>query len=102
MSDKIFKKYKIKKAPGEQEAQLKKLGYRALRFFATRTGSLEILLPNKVMKKVIFPLMPHCFVLEETIKGKFTNQIDRLSQQTKVESVLYLSANVIHKLKTEY
>nr|CCC21103.1 TPA: calcium-release channel VI-2b [Paramecium tetraurelia] len=102
LSDKIFNPYKLKKASGEQEAQQKKLGYRALRFFATRTGSIEILLPSKQLKKVMFPLVPHCFALNNVIKEKFASDIDRLSQQRKVESVLSNSSHIIQKLKTEY
>ncbi|CAD8149999.1 unnamed protein product [Paramecium octaurelia] len=102
LSDKIFYPYKLKKAPEEQEAQQKKLGYRALRFFATRTGSIEIFLPSKQLKKVMFPLVPHCFSLNNVIKEKFASDIDRSSQQRKVESVLSNSSHIIQKLKTEY
>ncbi|CAD8080106.1 unnamed protein product [Paramecium sonneborni] len=102
LSDKVFNPYKLKKASGEQEAQQKKLGYRALRFFATRTGSIEILLPSKLLKKIMFPLVPHCFALNNEIKEKFASDIDRLSQQRKVESVLSNSSHIIQKLKTEY
>ncbi|CAD8161563.1 unnamed protein product [Paramecium pentaurelia] len=102
LNDKIFNPQKFKKAIGEYEAQQKKLGYRALRFFATRTGSIEILLPSKQLKKVMFPLVPHCFALNNVIKEKFASDIDRLSQQRKVESVLSNSSHIIQKLKTEY
>ncbi|CAD8080090.1 unnamed protein product [Paramecium sonneborni] len=86
----------------EKDINQKKLGYRALRFYATRSGSIEIILPQKQIKQVIFPLLPHCFSLNNSIKHKFNKDIDRSTQQTKVESILYNSNKTIQKLKTEY
>ncbi|CAD8160257.1 unnamed protein product [Paramecium octaurelia] len=86
----------------EKDFYQKKLGYRALRFYATRSGSIEIILPSKQIKQVIFPLLPHCFSLNNSIKQKFSKDIDRTTQQTKVESILYNSNKTIQKLKTEY
>lgn len=81
----------------DENAQ-KKLTKEALTFFARYTASIEIN-RNNVLYKQYFPKLPPCFYMDKDVKKQFMNGINRTTLNSKVNSMLLLSEEVIESLK---
>ena len=56
---------------------------------------------NDKLYRQYFPKLPHCMTLEKSLKVNFHNQVNRLSINSKVTSLVYKANNIINILKHE-